>query len=165
MRRVRQSLKEGKSLYAVDEEMLRELAPDVVLTQGLCQVCAPSGDAVSRVLKALPQPPRVIRLTPTNLNDIFDTIIRVGKETGTADEAHDLVGCLKRRVNDVANTRHRLQSHPRVFCMEWITPPTVRATGCRNSSRWRAEWMAWLKRTRHRHGCLGSGSLHTRPRF
>ena len=163
---VRQSLKEGKDLYTVDEEMLRELAPDVVLTQELCQVCAPSGDAVSRVLKALPQPPRVIRLTPTNLNDIFDTIIRVGKETGTADEAHDLVGRLKRRVDDVANTRHRLQSHPRVFCMEWITPPpTVRATGCRNSSHWRAEWMAWLKRTRHRRGYLGSGSLHTRPRF
>ena len=120
---VSQHLKDGKSLYQVDENMLRELAPDMILTQDLCQVCAPSGDEIARVIKALPQPPHVIWFTPTCLNDIFETILHVGKETGTADEANQLVTSLRSRVAAVSNQRSVLQSHPRVFCMEWLTPP------------------------------------------
>lgn len=120
---VSERLKDSKSLYQVDENMLRELAPDMILTQDLCQVCAPSGDEIARVLKVLPQPPHVVWLTPTCLNEIFETILQVGKETGTADEATSLVTSLRNRVEAVANKRNILQSHPRVFCMEWLTPP------------------------------------------
>ncbi|HIC04942.1 MAG TPA: cobalamin-binding protein [Nitrospirales bacterium] len=120
---VSQRLKDGKSLYQVDENMLRELSPDIILTQDLCQVCAPSGDEIARVLKVLPHPPHVVWLTPTCLNDIFESIVHVGKETGTADEATQLVTALRKRVDAVANKRSVLQSPPRVFCMEWLTPP------------------------------------------
>ncbi len=120
---VSQHLKEGKSLYQVDENMLRELSPDIILMQDLCQVCAPSGNEIARVLKVLPQPPHVVCLTPTCLNDIFESISHVGKETGTVDEATQLVTALRKRVAAVAKKCRVLQSPPRVFCMEWLTPP------------------------------------------
>ncbi len=116
-------LNDGKSLYQVDENMLRELAPDIILTQNLCQVCAPSGDEIARVLKALPHPPHVVCLSPTCLNDIFENIAQVGRETGTADGAKQLIASLNDRVEAIADRRSVLQSHPRVFCMEWLTPP------------------------------------------
>src|SRR3954465_12639171 len=63
-RAVATQLKSGNSLYQIDEVLLRELAPDVVLTQDLCQVCAPSGTELSRALKELPSKPEVLWLTP-----------------------------------------------------------------------------------------------------
>ncbi len=120
---ISQHLKDGKSLYQVDEALLRELAPDMILTQDLCQVCAPSGDEVSRVLPMLSPPAHVVWLTPKNLTDIFTTIVQVGKETGTHDEADELVASLRSRVEAVSSKRNAWQLHPRVFCMEWLTPP------------------------------------------
>ena len=63
-RAVAERMRAGQSLYQIDEELLRQLAPDLILTQDLCQVCAPSGNEVSQVLKALPHAPRVLWLTP-----------------------------------------------------------------------------------------------------
>src|ERR1043165_2822001 len=71
-------LRSGESLYEVDEVLLRELSPDVILTQDLCQVCAPSGNELSRALRELPGAPRVLRLTPRNLEQIYENILEVG---------------------------------------------------------------------------------------
>ena len=68
-------LHSGESLYQVDEELLRELAPDIVLTQDLCQVCAPSGNELSRALKELPSQPEVLWLTPQTIADIERNIL------------------------------------------------------------------------------------------
>src|SRR5438477_9500853 len=57
-------MKSGESLYLVDEELLRDLAPDVILTQDLCQVCAPSGNALTRAVTLLPCNPKAGYLTP-----------------------------------------------------------------------------------------------------
>jgi iron complex transport system substrate-binding protein len=75
-------LKSGESLYQVDEILLRDLAPDVVITQDLCQVCAPSGNELTRALKELPSKPEVLWLTPQNLTEIEENIIAVGAATG-----------------------------------------------------------------------------------
>src|SRR6476469_818654 len=61
---VSERMRDGLSLYEVDEKLLQELAPDLILTQNLCQVCAPSGNEVAQVLKVLPQQPEVLWLTP-----------------------------------------------------------------------------------------------------
>ena len=61
-------MRAGLSLYQIDEPLLRELAPDLILTQDLCQVCAPSGNEVSQVLKSLPKTPQILWMTPRSLN-------------------------------------------------------------------------------------------------
>jgi iron complex transport system substrate-binding protein len=73
-RAVAERMRDGQSLYQIDEELLRELAPDLILTQDLCQVCAPSGNEVSQVLKALPRAPQVLWLTPQSLDEIFENV-------------------------------------------------------------------------------------------
>ena len=63
-RTVAERVRQGLSLYQIDEKLLAELAPDLILTQNLCQVCAPSGNEVSQVLKALPHEPEILWMTP-----------------------------------------------------------------------------------------------------
>jgi len=63
-------LASGESLYQVDEKLLDELHPDLVLTQDLCQVCAPSGNELSRALRDMSRPPEVLWLTPRNIAEI-----------------------------------------------------------------------------------------------
>lgn len=131
---VSRTLKAGGSLYAVDEEMLREAAPDLVLTQDLCQVCAPSGNEIGRVLHLLPNPPRVLWLTPTSLADIFYNLTQVGQATGKETEAVALIQKLNERVGAVS-ARSRALNTPRVFCMEWLSPPY-------NAGHWMPEMVA-----------------------
>jgi iron complex transport system substrate-binding protein len=121
--RVSRSLQMGRSLYTVDEALLKKLAPDLILTQDLCQVCAPSGNEVGRVLRLLRKPPQVLYLTPTGLADIFDNIREVGEATGKKKEALGLVRRLEERVRAIADRTAHLPSRPRVFCMEWLAPP------------------------------------------
>ena len=71
-------MKEGRSLYEVDEELLQTLAPDLILTQDLCQVCAPSGNEVSQALNLLPKKPQILWLTPNSLEQIFENVRDLG---------------------------------------------------------------------------------------
>jgi iron complex transport system substrate-binding protein len=120
---VSRTLKAGQSLYTVDETLLKEMAPDLILTQDLCQVCAPSGNEIGRVLKFLPISPKIVWLTPRCLEDIFINIRQVGEATGRLDRADEMVRQLRKRVEAVADRARHLSSQPRVFCMEWLSPP------------------------------------------
>src|SRR6201988_3381914 len=73
---VAQRMRDGLSLYQIDEALLRELSPDLRLTQDLCQVCAPSGNEVSQVLNALPKKPQILWLTPQSVDEIFETLVQ-----------------------------------------------------------------------------------------
>ena len=116
-------LKAGQSLYTVDESLLQEVAPDLILTQDLCQVCAPSGHEINRVLQFLLKSPQIVYLTPNCLEDIFDNIRQVGEATNRASVADDLVRRLRTRVQAVSDHARLVSSRPRVFCMEWLSPP------------------------------------------
>lgn len=120
---VARMLRTGRSLYTVDEEILTKLRPDLILTQSLCQVCAPSGNEIGRVLTFLPTPPQIVWLTPRSLTDIFDNIRQVGDATDRSAEATGLIGKLQGRVRAVEDRTSRLSTRPRVFCMEWFSPP------------------------------------------
>ncbi|HEY3196620.1 MAG TPA: cobalamin-binding protein [Nitrospirales bacterium] len=120
---VSRSLQAGQSLYTVDEVLLNQLAPDLILTQDLCQVCAPSGREIERVLPFLLRAPDMVYLTPTCLADIFDNIREVGEVTGRTAEAKALVRQLQERVDAVRDRTRTVSSRPRVFCMEWLSPP------------------------------------------
>src|ERR1044072_4844825 len=90
-RAVAERIRSGESLYAIDEQLLRELAPDLILTQNLCQVCAPSGNEVSQVIKALTKTPQILWLTPQSLNEILDNVRELGAATDRTSEAEALV--------------------------------------------------------------------------
>ena len=121
-RAVAERIRTGESLYQIDEELLRQLAPDLILTQDLCQVCAPSGNEVSQVLKALPHAPQILWLTPQSLNEIFDNVRELGAATGRTAEAESLIANCEARLERLSEQIKPAGERPRVFCMEWLDP-------------------------------------------
>lgn len=119
---VAERMRNGLSLYQVDEELLRELAPDLILTQNLCQVCAPSGNEVAQVLRVLAKQPEIVWLSPRSLEEIFGNVKQLGEATGRAPEAEQLVATAREKLKHIAALTSELAVRPRVFCMEWLDP-------------------------------------------
>jgi len=119
---VAQRMRDGLSLYQVDEALLRKLAPDLILTQNLCQVCAPSGNEVAEVLKVLPQQPEILWLTPKSLDEIFANMRELGAAAERVKEAEQLIAAGRERLERIAAWTGALTNRPRVFCMEWLDP-------------------------------------------
>jgi iron complex transport system substrate-binding protein len=119
---VSERLRDGLSLYQVEEALLRDIAPDLILTQDLCQVCAPSGNEVSTLLKVLPSAPRILWLTPKSIEEIFDNCRELGLATDRAKEADALIIAGRARLAAVAAVSSMVPRRPRVFCMEWTSP-------------------------------------------
>jgi len=119
---VTQRLRNGLSLYRVDESLMQEIAPDLILTQDLCQVCAPSGNEVSQLLETLPKKPQILWLTPKSLEQIFDNLRDLGEATGRSKMAETLVAEGRARLERIEAATRAALSRPRVFCMEWIDP-------------------------------------------
>jgi iron complex transport system substrate-binding protein len=118
---VAERLKSGESLYEVDEALLRELAPDVVITQDLCQVCAPSGNELSRALNELPKKPEILWLTPQNLQEIEENILAVGTAVERRDVADAVIDQNRRRMAIVAGNVEGIPAR-RVVFLEWTDP-------------------------------------------
>ncbi|HXX71194.1 MAG TPA: cobalamin-binding protein [Candidatus Acidoferrum sp.] len=121
-RQVKEIIGRGESIYAVDAELLRSLAPDLILTQDLCHVCAASPDDLATALARFPVPPEVLSLTPRSLAEVWDDIRRVGEATGRRREAEALAASLERRLAGIQETVARAPSRPRVLCLEWLAP-------------------------------------------
>ena len=119
-RAVATRLASGESLYQVDEKLLDELHPDLVLTQDLCQVCAPSGNELSRALRDMSHPPEVLWLTPRNIAEIEQNILSIGAATGREEVARRLVDANRQRI---AAVRSAVQGAARrVVFLEWTEP-------------------------------------------
>jgi iron complex transport system substrate-binding protein len=119
---VTQRLRDGLSLYRVDETLMREIAPDLILTQDLCQVCAPSGNEVSQLLKVLPSQPQILWLTPKSLEQIFDNLRDLGEATDRSQIAENLIAEGRARLEKIEAAARAAPFRPRVFCMEWMDP-------------------------------------------
>jgi iron complex transport system substrate-binding protein len=119
---VSERIRSGESLYLVDEKLIKKLAPELILTQNLCQVCAPSGNEIAQVLKALKPEPEILWMTPKSLAEIEDNLRALGQATGRLSKAEDLIASGRARLDKIASLTHNLSYRPRVFCMEWIDP-------------------------------------------
>src|SRR5207249_5650847 len=120
---VRRALHENGTIYTIDEPLLRELRPDVILTQKLCDVCAVGYGTVARLAETLPNPPQLVNLEPSSLSDIFDDILRVAEVCGVPKRADEVIIRLSERVEAVRRRAARLKNRPRSFLMEWMDPP------------------------------------------
>ena len=124
-RQVRELLERGESIYAVDAELLTRLAPDLIVTQDLCHVCAASPEDLASALSRLPQnrAPRVLTFTPRTLREVWAGIREIGEAVGRAAEAQALASSLTDRVAAVERAIAGASSRPRLLCLEWFDPP------------------------------------------
>ncbi len=122
-RQVRDILRAGLSVYAVDAERLRELQPDVIITQDHCDVCAVSTkDLEAAVCDWLAPHVRVVSLRPNSLADIWNDIVRVAEALDASERGQRLVAALQHRLADISRRAHALAHRPRVAFIEWIEP-------------------------------------------
>ncbi len=126
--RIRGLVQEGLSVYRVDAEVLREAAPEVIVTQDHCEVCAVPADEIRTAVRTLlDPPPKIVSLRPSTLDDIFSDIARVGAALGVPGRGERLATELRRRMERIAEqarTRAR-GSPPRVLTIEWLDPLMV----------------------------------------
>jgi len=115
--------KRGGDIYKIDEKLLEELKPDLILTQELCAVCAVSYTKVKEAARVLDADTKIVSLEPNNLEEIIDNIRLVGKITGKASQAEEFASRLSQRIDKVKEKTKRVQHRPRVFFMEWLEPP------------------------------------------
>ena len=121
-RQVNELVARGEGIYAVDAELLASLAPDLIVTQDLCHVCAASPDDLAAALSRLPKQPKVLTLTPHTLADVWDDICRVGAFTVTSSDAEALAVQLAARVATINAMARDAGTRPRVLCLEWLDP-------------------------------------------
>ena len=118
---VREQLSGADSIYTLDEAMLDELKPDLILTQELCTVCAVSLAEVEQAARRCVADARVVSLEPTTISEIFDNIKLVGELCGVSDRAEKLVNSLQRKLEAVEKATANLP-RPRVVMLEWLEP-------------------------------------------
>lgn len=111
----------GQSLYRVDEAKRRTAAPDILVTQNLCQVCGPSGNEVSQVLKTISPPPKILWQTPRTMAEVFECLEVLGHETGTSPRAETIIADYRRRRKAVEERVPRGRPR-RVSFFEWVDP-------------------------------------------
>ena len=121
-RQVRQYVEHGESLYTVNADALKELAPDLVVTQDLCLVCAASPDDLAAVLANFEKRPRVLSLNPRNLGDVWDDIFKVARETSRQGAAEKLLAEIEHRLHALKRQVEKILARPRVAFLEWLEP-------------------------------------------
>lgn len=113
----------GERIYEIDEAVLSAAAPDIVITQELCDVCAVSYEDVRHASSRLALPPQVISLDPTGIADVLDDIRMLGDLCGAADAAADLTWELQARMDAVRSLAAGAEGRrPRIACIEWLDP-------------------------------------------
>ena len=121
-RQVADLLRAGRSLYTIDHGAFRSAAPDVILTQALCDVCALDYNDVAKAAQGLPHEPTIVSLMPHCLTDVLEDIRRVGAATKRHREADALVVKLRNRIGQVRQRAAQSSSRPRMACIEWFDP-------------------------------------------
>jgi iron complex transport system substrate-binding protein len=110
----------GNNLYTLDQRALQASAPDLIVTQSLCEVCALDYNHVVEVARSLPQPPQILSLNPHSLSELLDDVLRIGAATSATTAAANLVASFKKRIQTVGEREPTRR--PRVVCLEWFDP-------------------------------------------
>ncbi len=122
---VRASTQEAGSIYALDEARLRELEPDLIVTQALCPVCAVSVEEVEALARTMTTCPRVLTLDPRTLGETMGDVRTLAQATGTRDAALELIARQRGRIDAVKLAVRGVAHRPRVVALEWFDPVFV----------------------------------------
>lgn len=119
---VKEIVGEGRALYSLDEERLAQLAPDLIVTQAVCEVCAVSYEDVVSVAARLPGQPQVVQQDPSTLGEVLEDVTRLGAAAGIAARAAEVRSELEARLERVRKAVEGAE-RPRVLALEWLDPP------------------------------------------
>lgn len=120
---VRALVDQALSVYRVDAELLDRLAPNVIITQSQCEVCAVSlADVQQAVGQLVSSKPAVVSLEPMDLDDVWSDIRRVAEALEDAGGGEELVGSLTARLSDIGRRTRQQRVRPSIVCIEWIDP-------------------------------------------
>ncbi len=153
--RVKAVLQDAVSVYSVDTALLDELAPDLVVTQSQCELCAVSlADVQAAVQKLVRSRPEVLSLEPNELKDVWRDIASVAKALGVSESGDELLSDLHERLDAIAGRAREIGRRPRVACIEWYdplmaagnwVPELVEIAGGEDVLGVRGEHSAWLE--------------------
>src|SRR5574337_1309428 len=110
----------GKDIYILDEQVLKKANPDLIISQGICEVCSPYTREIDKAVSLLEGKPEVLVLDPKNLDEILQNIIQVGNRVGKQEKAKDYTIKLQKRIDHIKDTLKI--SRPKVLCIEWLDP-------------------------------------------
>ncbi|MEX1996478.1 MAG: cobalamin-binding protein, partial [Nitrosopumilaceae archaeon] len=119
-RQIVELMHSGGDIYLVDEQILKNANPDLIVAQGICDVCSPTTKEISKAVSILNNKPEVVILDPHNLDDILAGILEVAKKIGKINEAQKLIDSLQKRIEYVKSKSTK--SRPKVLCIEWLDP-------------------------------------------
>ncbi|AIC15679.1 cobalamin-binding protein [Nitrososphaera viennensis] len=115
-------VRSGGDIYLVDEKALKEADPELIVAQGLCEVCSPFTKEIGRAVSVLGGKPDVLVLDPHDLDDVLVSIMDVAEKVGRVKEGRKLVSSLQKRIDAVRAMKVK-GSRPKVACIEWVDPP------------------------------------------
>jgi len=119
-RKVVDLMRAGKDIYVLDEQVLKNANPNLIVAQGICEVCSPFTKEINKAVAILGVKPEVLILDPRSLGDILDNIIEVGKKVGKPNESQAFVHDLRARIKIIQHKQKIVR--PRVICIEWLDP-------------------------------------------
>ena len=130
---ISQARANGNPAHWIDGDLLRELRPDLIITQEICQICAiDQGSVYQTAARVLDYAPQIVVTRPVGLAEIYDNILTIGAAAGAPERAAELVAQLRRRAERVAAATAALPARPKVFCIDWLEP-------LRNTGQWTPE--------------------------
>ena len=114
----------GKDIYIINDDFLKELRPDIIVAQGLCEVCSPFTKEIKRAISILGYNPELIILNPSDISDILNNIYEISKNVGNVKEGQHLVKLLEGKINKIkiiTEQKNKKDLH-KIICLEWIDP-------------------------------------------
>ena len=115
-----QLLTEGKNIFNLNEKNLIEANPDLIMSQGICEVCAAYTNQVNRALEILPRKPQIYTMDPHNLKEILLTVTKFGEILQESERADKIRKSLEKHISEITKTIHT--EKPKVLAIEWIEP-------------------------------------------
>ncbi len=115
----------GKDIYIVNDNLLKELRPDIIIAQGICEVCSPFTKEIKRAISILGYNPKVIILDPSDVSDILANILEISKSVRKIKEARKVIKSLEGKINKikkVTELKYKDKDQPKVLCLEWLDP-------------------------------------------
>ena len=113
-------LRDGKDIFQLNEKNLKDANPDLIISQETCEVCAAYTTQVKNALEILPKKPELYSMDPHNLNEIIQSVIKLGNILQQDQKALEIVNGLEKRIQNIKNSKNNIL--PKVLAIEWIEP-------------------------------------------